>query len=199
MGLIIAFEGHNGVGKTSVARELSNRLEANYFYGVDSDSLQNGLKDKFIKEAYWFASAIHFLAGSMETKRKINKTNDKNINILDRSFWSTLAVHWDRKDREKIIKVINLGKEFLPIPNLIFLLNASYDQCNNRIESKKNLKEKELDNIVDKNYFNKELDFYQWLLNNKDEQTEIISIDTNKKNIEEITDICEKYIRDRYF
>ena len=56
----IAFEGHNGVGKTTIAKALSKRLNAKYMYGVDEEVLKNGLKEKFIKDAYWLASALYW-------------------------------------------------------------------------------------------------------------------------------------------
>lgn len=160
-------------------------------YGVDEEVLQNGLKEKFIKNAYWIASALYFIAGTMETKRKMEEDKD-SIYILDRSFWSTLAVHWDRsiEDRSIIIQILKYSKSYLPIPNIIFLLSASDKTCKKRINQKENIKEKELDEVVDESYFNKEISFYEWLKNNCFEETKLINIETENKNINEITETC---------
>jgi len=168
-------------------------------YGVDEEVLKNGLKEKFIKDAYWLASALYFIAGTMETKRKMEE-NKEDIYILDRSFWSTLAVHWDRsiEDRNIIVEILKYGKRYLPIPNIIFLLSASDKTCEERINQKENIKEKELDEVVDDFYFNKEVNFYKWLKNNSFEETKLINIETENKNINEITENCieelKKYI-----
>lgn len=193
--MIIAFEGHNGVGKTTIAKNISYTLGYEYLYSVDKNILENGLKERFIKDASWYASALFFLAGSMETKRNIIENyNNKNV-VLDRSFWSTLAVHWDRGDSElRVIKdIIKDAKNYLPIPDVIFLLNADYTSCNDRINSKTDILNKHLDDVVDRDYFQKELNFYDWLRKNNTDSI-IIDIDTNNLSIDEITNLCLNHI-----
>lgn len=196
MNKIFAFEGHNGVGKSSVAKKVSINIKAKYLYGVDEDTLVLDLKEKFIKKASWYSSALFFLAGSMETKRKIDNEYKESIFILDRTFWSTLAVHWDRNemDKKQLEYIIDYGKEFLPIPNIIFILTADYNECNKRINMKKDGIEKDLDSVVDKEYYIKEKKFYNWLLKNNVDDTKIIKIDTTTKNEDEVVSICTDYI-----
>lgn len=202
MNKIFAFEGHNGVGKSSVAKHVAINIKARYLYGVDEDTLILGLKEKFIKKASWYSSALFFLAGSMETKRKIDNEFKENIFILDRSFWSTLAVHWDRSesDKKQLESIVDYGKQFLPIPNIIFILTADYEECNRRINMKKNCIEKDLDSVVDEEYYLKEKKFYNWLEENNKEYTKIIKIDTTTKSEQEVISICtdyvEKYIKE---
>lgn len=197
MNKIFAFEGNNGVGKSSVAKQVAINIKAKYLYGVDEEILISGLKEKFIKKASWYSSALFFLSGSMETKRKIDSEYKENIFILDRSFWSTLAVHWDRNesDKEQLKSIINYGKQFLPIPNIIFILTADYEECNKRINMKKNCAEKDLDSVVDKAYYLKEKYFYNWLFEKNNEDTKIIQIDTTTKREEDVINICTDYIR----
>lgn len=192
MKKVIAFEGHNGVGKSTIAKEFSKRINAKYLYGVDEDSLENGLKEKFIKKASWYASALHFFAGCMETKRKISNEYVEAEFVLDRSYWSTLAVNWDKDENSisKLLQVIEDGKEFLPVPDIIIILTADYLECMNRIKRKKNLLEKDLDSVVDENYYTKEKNFYDWLCKNKDNRTKVIKIDTNNKSIDEVVNEC---------
>lgn len=195
--MIIAFEGHNGVGKSTVAKLVASKINAKYMYGVDRDSLENGLKEKFIMNAYWYSSALHFLAGCMETKRKIENEYKEDLFVLDRSFWSTLAVQWNRKeeDKKRILNIIRDGAEFLPIPNYIFILTAEYETCNNRILSKNNNNEIALDSVVNEEYYNKEINFYNWLKNNKHITSSIITVYTDNKSINEIVDECLKYLK----
>ena len=202
MNKIFAFEGHNGVGKSSVAKQVAINIKAKYLYGVDEEILISGLKEKFIKKASWYSSALFFLSGSMETKRKIDNEYKENVFILDRSFWSTLAVHWDRSesDKKQLESIVNYGKQFLPIPNIIFILTADYEECSKRINMKKNYSEKDLDSVVDKAYYLKEKYFYNWLLKKNNEDTKIIQIDTTTKSEEDVINICtyyiEKYIKE---
>lgn len=196
MNKIFAFEGHNGVGKSSVARQVAANIKAKYLYGVDEDTLIAGLKEKFIQKSSWYSSALFFLAGSMETKRRIENEYKENIFILDRSFWSTLAVHWDRSesDKKQLESIVDYGKQFLPIPNIIFILTADYEECKKRINMKKDCIEKDLDSVVDEKYYLKEKYFYNWLLENNSEETKIIKIDTTTKSEDEIINICTDYI-----
>lgn len=191
--MIIAFEGHNGVGKSTVAKNFSNITKGKFLYGVDEESLENGLKEKFIMDAKWYPSALHFIAGTMETKRKIDEIYKKKLIVLDRSYWSTLAVIWDKpfKDRNKILNIFYAGEEFLPIPDILFILTASYEKCNERIANKKAF-DKKLDSVVDRKYYDKEMSFYNWLLLNKHEKTEICKIDTTELREEEVLNICMK-------
>ena len=197
MKKIFAFEGHNGVGKSSVAKQVAINVKAKYLYGVDEEVLISGLKEKFIKKASWYSSALFFLSGSMETKRKIDNEYKENTFILDRSFWSTLAVHWDRSesDRKQLKSIVDYGKQFLPIPSIIFILTADYEECNKRINMKKNCIEKDLDSVVNEEYYLKEKVFYNWLLENNSEDTKIIKIDTTDKSEEEVINICTDYIK----
>ena len=193
--MIVAFEGHNGVGKSSVAKKFSNIVGGKLLYGVDKDSLENGLKEKFIMHAKWYPSALHFIAGSMETKRKIDEFYKDEIVVLDRSYWSTLAVIWDKpfKDITKVLSIFYMGEDFLPIPDILFILTASYEKCNQRINNKKAL-DKRLDSVVDRKYYEKEQSFYNWLSLNKHEKTKAYSIDTSNLKKDEVLNICiEKY------
>lgn len=200
MKRIIAFEGHNGVGKSTVALEFSKRINARYLYGVDQDSLNNGLKEKFIKKASWYASALHFFAGCMEIKRKINEEYLEEKFVLDRSYWSTLAVNWEKgkSNIDMLLQIIKDGKEFLPIPDIIIILTADYSECMSRIKGKNSQLEKDLDSVVDEKYYNKEQNFYYWLCGNKDKKTEVIKIDTNNKSIDEIVIICMNFYDDKW-
>ncbi|MPQ42507.1 deoxynucleoside kinase [Clostridium tarantellae] len=190
---IIAFEGHNGVGKSTIGNEFAKKIRARFIYGVDEDSLTNGLKEKFIMKAKWYPSALHFIAGTMETKRKLDEVSTEEVVVLDRSYWSTLAVIWDRneKDKNKILNIFSDGRKFLPVPDIIFILKASYETCNERINSK-NTKDKNLDKVVNKKYYDKEKNFYNWLIQNKDEKTTIISIDTDNMSKEDVYNACLK-------
>ena len=196
MKMIFAFEGHNGVGKSSIAKEVAKKINAKYLYGVDQDVLKRDLKETFIKDAYWYASALFFLSGNMETKRKIENVYKEDVFVIDRSYWSTLAVHWDRDkdDVEAVKSIIKNGEKFLPIPNIIFILTADYNTCKERIDKKTDKVGKDLDSVVDEKYYTKEKNFYKWLATNNT-NSEFVTIDTTNLSEKEVVDICIKNIK----
>ncbi|OON96923.1 MAG: hypothetical protein ATN36_04645 [Epulopiscium sp. Nele67-Bin005] len=198
MNRIIAFEGHNGVGKSHVVKNFSRKINGEYYYGIEDSLLQDDLKTTFIKDTYWYASALYFFAGSMHRNYTLQETLKNTDVVLDRSFWSTLAVHWDKgaDNITQLLSIVQHGQNFFPIPNIIFILTAPYDECKKRIATKQNLEEKLLDELVDEQYFQKEVEFYNWLTHNNTFNSKIITIDTMDKSPTEVVEQCYKYYQE---
>ena len=53
----------------------------------------SSLKLHVIRDADWLASAMYFLSGVIESSRQAVGSEAK-LQIMDRSLWSTLAVHY---------------------------------------------------------------------------------------------------------
>ena len=202
MSKIIAFEGHNGVGKTTIAKYLGDKYENEGWiqsYGVDNRFIDSELKEVFSckTEAPWLPSFMYFITGAMEEHRQISKKD--SVYIFERSFWSSLAAQWDQSEEAKqgMYDIIKLGKEFLPIPDLIIILISSYDTCMKRMEIRR--KEKS-DYDVTKHSFELERDFYQWLQTEPEIQelfgTTVIKINTDALTVEDSIVLCEKAIHE---
>lgn len=159
---IVAIEGPNGVGKSTVCKEINKLKEFEYRLGVPKQWMEYNIKKRMIFQASWVASALYFMSGTMEVKREIEDINDKII-IMDRSVWSTLAVNWikDPQRCEKIIRIMNEGHEFLPMPDMVIVLKADYEICQQRINNKID-EGKDFDKDS-REEFIKEMSFYDWL------------------------------------
>lgn len=180
---LISIEGLDGVGKTSVCRALG-ALSNIRFQTMHKEFNEFNIKKRMIFEASWMASACFFLSGVMETKREIVSRAGHPVVIMDRSFWSTLAVNWV-KDPARIDPILKLYEQmaaFLPIPNKIVVLLADYDECRRRIESKQD-KGKELDKVSKEEYL-REVEFYYWLSNRL---ANIEILDTNELALADVT------------
>lgn len=190
---IIAIEGPNGVGKTTLCGSL-NRMEGfEYRLGVPPEWMEYNMKKRMIFHASWMASALYFMSGVMEVKRDI-KNLDKKFIIMERSIWSTLAVHW-MKDFSRVGPLLNImkeGHEFLPIPDLTIVLKADYDTCQNRINKKLD-ESKDFDKDLPREFL-REMEFYDWL-NNQLPNIEII--DTTNLSLEKIEKLVLNAIRNK--
>lgn len=201
MSKIIAFEGHNGVGKTTIAKYLGEKYKNEGWiqsYGVDNRFIDSKLKDVFSckTEAPWLPSFMYFITGAMEEYRQISKKD--SVYIFERSFWSSLAAQWDQSEEAKqgMYDIIKLGKEFLPIPDLIIILTASFDTCMARMEHR-GLTQSDYD--VTKKSYALEQDFYQWLEKKQNTQdlfgTTVIRIDTDTLTLEESMAVCDNIVQ----
>lgn len=201
MSKIIAFEGHNGVGKTTIAEYLGEKYGnkgCEHSYGVDERFLKSPLKKVFSckTQAPWLPSFLYFLTGAMEEYRHISQ--EDKLYIFDRSFWSSLAAQWDQSEEAKqgMYDIIKLGKEFLPIPDLIIILTASFDTCMARMQ-KRSLTESDYD-VTQKSYA-LEQDFYHWLEKKQNTEdlfgTAVIRIDTDTLTLEETMAVCDNIVQ----
>jgi len=89
---VVAIEGPNGAGKTTLCGLLSGNLAARSCLGTDDAWFSDSFKTRMIRDAEWFASAMFFLSGCFERMRDLRSWPDPLV-IMDRSVWSTLAVH----------------------------------------------------------------------------------------------------------
>ena len=89
---VVALEGANGAGKTTLCRLLSGSLAAPACLGTDEAWFSDSFKTRMIRDAEWFASAMFFLSGCFEQMRVLRGWPNPLV-IMDRSLWSTLAVH----------------------------------------------------------------------------------------------------------
>jgi pyruvate kinase len=181
---IIAVEGANGVGKTTLCHALSKHFNSQYRFGVPDVLVEKKLKKKMIMDAHWYSSSLYFIAGAIEQLLECQKL-EENIVILDRSVWSTLSVHASDSPQKlkKIIDVVYLVPELKIEPDITIILRATYKTCRSRIKNKSE-NEQELDELVNsKKFYQRENQFYNWLTFQRDK---IINIEVNDMERDEI-------------
>jgi thymidylate kinase len=163
---IVALEGPNGAGKTTLARALPFP----HFLGTDDAWFTEPFKVRMIREAEWFASAMFFLSGCFEQMRVLESRQDKLV-VMDRSLWSTLAVHGaDSPERlDLLLAMLRPVAAQIRVPHLTLVLEASFTTCQSRI-AKKTGTARALDELTANTTFHaREQGFYRWLSRERSE------------------------------
>ena len=143
-GILVVFEGIDGSGKTTQAIKLlekiiRNGFEAVYFREPSDSSWGREIRRK--------ASDIDSLSPEEElnlfqkdrrenVQKNLKPALEKNmVVLLDRFYFSTIAYQGARGIDPKMIKKIN--ENFVPKPDLVFILDVSPKTGLKRIEDRK--------------------------------------------------------------
>ena len=150
----IAIEGAIGVGKTTLAKTISNTMKCQTLFEDYSD---NPFLKKFYDENQTnsFSTQLYFLLKRIEQSEKINRTND--ILISDFYFGKDeLFAKLNLSELEfEMYKSIRNKLNFIPpIPDLIIYLQASTDILIERIKKRgldveKHIKKKYIESVND--------------------------------------------------
>jgi thymidylate kinase len=160
---VIAIEGPNGAGKSKTIDCLSKFTNFSQFRGVPSEFESVALKTRILKSPEWFASVLYYLAGSIENCREIPQ---EGIVIIDRSPWSTVAVHAaiDPLRIPKVMAAFDMAASHIKFPDLIIYLETDYQVCCERNGTKIDI-EQEWDAAgpIGKGAHQRENAFFHWL------------------------------------
>jgi len=162
--LVVAVEGPNGAGKTTLCHSLASALGVPFCLGTDPAWFTKTLKERMIRDAEWHASAMFFLSGCFEQMRLLRERSQRLV-IMDRSLWSTLAVHGSESaDRlTALIGMLRPLARLIQVPHLTLVLEASFATCQSRI-AKKTGPARALDELTATEAFHqRERAFYRWL------------------------------------
>mgnify|MGYP001215766159 len=150
----IAIEGAIGVGKTTLAKTISNTIKCQTLF---EDYTDNPFLKKFYDENQTnsFSTQLYFLLKRIEQSEKINRTND--ILISDFYFGKDeLFAKLNLSELEfEMYKSIRNKLNFIPpIPDLIIYLQASTDILIERIKKRgldveKHIKKKYIESVND--------------------------------------------------
>ncbi len=134
---VVALEGANGAGKTTLCHLLARRLEAHACFGTDDAWLSDAFKIRMIRDAEWFVSAMFFFSGCFEQMRVLRDRPEPLV-IMDRSLWSTLAVHGaeSTKRLETLLAIMQPVADQIQVPDLTLVLEADFETCQSRIARK---------------------------------------------------------------
>ncbi len=150
----IAIEGAIGVGKTTLAKTISNTMKCETMF---EDYIDNPFLKKFYdnKRSNSFTTQLYFLLKRIEQSEKINKK--ENMLISDFYFGKDeLFARLNLSDLElnMYLEIKNKLKFSPPVPDLIIYLQASTDILINRIKKRglnieKNIEKKYIESVND--------------------------------------------------
>ena len=115
---------------------------------------------------------------------------------MDRSLWSTLAVHYahDPARMETLFPLFELAADRLAVPDLTIVLEADAETCRQRI-ARKSGAEQELDaaSPSDEAFRLREREFYHWL---SDQGLKVVFLDANDGTPEDVCRRAAQLIRE---
>lgn len=161
---VVAIEGPNGAGKTTLSWALSRELGMPWCLGTDEAWFAETFKVRMIRDAEWHASALFFLSGCFEQTRLLRKRSEPLL-IMDRSLWSTLAVHGAASTERlhALLAMLQPIADLVETPHLTLVLEASFATCQSRIANKSGTA-RVLDELTASCSFHaREREFYRWL------------------------------------
>ena len=192
---VVALEGPNAAGKTTLGRSLSKTLGVRFVLGTDEAWFSEPFKARMIRDAEWHASAMFFLSGCFEQMRLLQVLPDPLI-VMDRSIWSTLAVHAaESAERlEALIAMLRPVAGRIRIPDLTLVLEASFAICQSRMANKTGMA-RALDELTATSAFHvKEQEFYQWLGRRN---PSLVFINVDHRTADEVTKKAVALIREK--
>ena len=192
---VVALEGANGAGKTTLCRLLSGSLAAPACLGTDEAWFSDSFKTRMIRDAEWFASAMFFLSGCFEQMRVLRGWPNPLV-IMDRSLWSTLAVHGAESPErlEAVLAMLLPVAAQIHVPDLTLVLEADFETCQARI-ARKSGTARLLDELTAIPAFHgREQEFYHWLAG---QRSEVLFLDANQVGPEKIAESASALIRER--
>ena len=150
----IAIEGAIGVGKTTLAKTISNTMKCQTLF---EDYADNPFLKKFYDENQTnsFSTQLYFLLKRIEQSEKINRTNEMLISDFyfgkDELF---AKLNLSELEFEMYTSIRNKLNFIPPIPDLIIYLQASTDILIERIKKRgldveKHIKKKYIESVND--------------------------------------------------
>ena len=150
----IAIEGAIGVGKTTLAKTISNTMKCQTLF---EDYIDNPFLKKFYDEnqSNSFSTQLYFLLKRIDQSEKINRTNDMLISDFyfgkDELFAKLNLSELEFEMYSSIRQKLNF---IPPLPDLIIYLQASTDILIERIkkrglDTEKNMKKKYIESVND--------------------------------------------------
>jgi thymidylate kinase len=192
---VVALEGANGAGKTTLCGLLARNLAAPACLGTDAAWFADSFKTRMIRDAEWFASAMFFLSGCFEQMRVLRGRPDRLI-IMDRSLWSTLAVHGAQSPErlEALLAMLRPVADQIHAPDFTLVLEASFETCQSRIAHKSGAA-RLLDELTATSAFHaREHGFYHWLAQ---QRPEVLFLHANDDGPEDVAERASALIREK--
>lgn len=175
----IVVEGPDGVGKTTTAKKLAEKLGYTYIKTPTSFYIEHS--KHFTKEIPFLSRFFFYCAGVYESYKEAEEVLNKNQGVvLDRYLESLRVYH-------ELLTGLNLNGHLMdfPKPNLTIILLANLDILTKRIKCRPHSGS---DSFLERNYIflDKVLAKYRALKGND----RLVTIDTEIKTIDQVVDDC---------
>ena len=152
---VYVIEGLDGVGKTTLAQGLAERLNGTYIKSPPKELMAQ--KQRFEGNLADIARFQFYMGGNYMLSEQIREGRFQKPLFIDRFFFSTIAVH-QPLIQENLLKKVNLRR--LVIPEAVFYLYANPDERIRRMAEKggaetatdKMLKDQEAAARIDEEY-----------------------------------------------
>lgn len=142
MKRFVAVAGNIGVGKSTLVKLLSAKLDWEPFYEPEADNpyLSDFYQDM---QAWSFHSQIFFLSRRLHIHRRL--ANHPSSALQDRSVYEDAEVfaknlhlqgHMSQRDYQTYRDLFDVLAKFLPAPDLVIYLRASVPTLQDRIRSR---------------------------------------------------------------
>lgn len=192
---VVALEGANGAGKSTLCHLLARRLDAHACMGTDVAWLSDVFKTRMIRDAEWFVSAMFFLSGCFEQMRVLRDRPEPLV-IMDRSLWSTLAVHSSESPKrlETLLAILRPVADQIQVPDLTLVLETDFETCQSRIARKSDVARRLDDLTATPSFHAREQAFYRWLAH---QHSEVVFLDANQVGPEAIAKQATVLIREK--
>lgn len=180
--LIVAFEGVDGCGKTSLCEKLEEFDTKFHFTRIPAAYTQKPFKDYLAFNTTHISSALIYAGSLVDRKHIIDKYEPTDIAVTDRSIWSTLTLLYARHPEsvQEVIDVFASISQYLPIPDVVYVLDVPFSLCQERIMAR-SANIKIYDDMMQEEY-NKHMEFYHML---KTSGVNIRFIDTKNMSYED--------------
>lgn len=179
---VFSIEGCNGAGKTTLFNKYKKEHPDTECRLCVPDIYQDvkNMKHYMLYESSPLCSALYYLAGIVEVFN-LHDSNYSSV-LFDRSLWSTFAAAYakDKKIIPILFNCLNAIKQYVFLPNLVIVLDVSFEVAKYRSSKKKKGGEYDKDEI---NEFYKKREFYHIL---KEAGYPIIFINVDNKSEEEV-------------
>jgi len=202
----IAIEGPIGVGKTSLAKKLSNQLD---FHLLKEIVEENPFLGKFYDdiEAWSFQTEMFFLCNRFQQLEGIErdylnqqKAVVADYHILKNMIFANRTLEADKF--EKYEKIYHILTEDMPVPNIMIYLTASLETILKRIEKRNRQVEKN----IKSSYLSQLISDYEVYMNEFEKthpDIPVIRIDGDnidfekfQEDLKQITDTVDAHLKD---
>mgnify|MGYP000250471117 CR=1 FL=1 len=190
--LFIVFEGIDGAGKTSIAKELAKSIHGLYIQSPPKPFDQ--IKQRVLENAVPIARFLYFLSSNIQLSELAKSALRKNHVVSDRYIWSTIAYHsaLENISPNELKAIVMPFMKFLIMPDYVVFLTVKrkiqLQRLRNRVENglqKRLLVSNDFQTRLKEAYrYSKELFDVNW-----------IEIDTSYKSIHELVSIIRHTIK----